>query len=61
MLALMYERSRSPWTGPVVRHQVERKPSLHLTWRCPAPLCGRFTMDGAYLKGRCNFCNHPRN
>ena len=62
MIALMVERSRQPWTGPVERRDpaTVRQRSEHRTWRCPAPLCGRFTMDGAYLKGVCNWCQTAR-
>jgi hypothetical protein len=61
-IALMVNRIERPWTGPVERRDPDtvRERSVQLTWRCQAPLCGRFTMDGAYLVGRCNFCGAPR-
>jgi hypothetical protein len=62
MIELMVSRL-SPWTGPVERRDpaTYRTQSQHLTWRCKAPLCGRFAMDGAYLTGFCNFCRTPRH
>lgn len=63
------------WTGPVVRladlSDAERialggrarddvLPSVHLTWRCTNPFCRHWTMNGAHLTGRCNFCFERR-
>jgi hypothetical protein len=32
---------------------------LHLTWRCAG--CRSWTMNGAHLRRRCNFCGTPRS
>ncbi|MDB4912893.1 MAG: hypothetical protein JWM95_537 [Gemmatimonadetes bacterium] len=62
-IAIMVQRTVRPWVGPVERRDpdVVRERSVHLTWRCRGAHCGRWTMDGAYLIGRCNFCNTPRS
>lgn len=46
-------------------HHVERRDprtyqraSTHDTWRCPQ--CREWTMSGAHLTGRCNFCGTER-
>lgn len=51
-----------PWTGPVVRRDPDavRTTSVQHTWRCAGAFCGQWTMDGAHLTGRCNFCGTPR-
>lgn len=61
-IALMITRDEKPWTGVVERRDpdVVRDRSVHLTWRCCGAFCGHWTMGGAYLRGRCNLCNHPR-
>lgn len=49
-----------PWTGPVVRRDPAsyQRPSEIRTWLCRS--CRSWTMNGAYLSGRCNFCHTPR-
>jgi hypothetical protein len=51
-----------PWTGHVERRDPEavRVQSVQLTWRCNGPHCRQWTMNGAHIVGRCNFCNTPR-
>ena len=54
---------RTPgWLGPVERRNPDdvRQRSVQLTWMCPHPYCRRFTMNGAYRVGRCNWCGTPR-
>lgn len=46
------ERERRAAAGPI------RIESVHQTWPCWN--CRDWVMDGAYKKGRCNFCNAPR-
>jgi hypothetical protein len=48
------------WTGPVIRRDpaTYQLPSIHHTWRCTG--CRQWTMNGAYLVGRCNFCGVAR-
>lgn len=49
-----------PWTGPVVRRDpaTYQLPSEVQTWLCYS--CRTWTMHGAYLRGRCNWCHEPR-
>lgn len=65
---------RKAWRGRVVRldelteaertaigaapRPLERCRSVHLTWRCHG--CRQWTMNGAYLRRRCNFCDAVR-
>lgn len=50
------------WTGPVVRRDPAsyQRRSEHLTWMCKNAHCRQWTMNGAYQRGRCNFCETPR-
>lgn len=54
--------NRTPFTGSVIRRAPAdyQRRSVHLTWRCVNEYCGNWTMNGAYLVGRCNFCSTPR-
>lgn len=42
------------------RARTDRPPSIHETWRCVNRWCNQWTMNGAHLRGRCNFCQEPR-
>ncbi len=52
--------------APIAPIAVERRDpasyqrtSEHLTWFCWQ--CRNWTMDGAHLRGRCNWCDCPRS
>ena len=41
----------------IVKYGARREAPVWLTWLCQ---CGSWTMDGAYLVGRCNVCGAER-